>query len=355
MYTNKGMSPAKIADELNRREILSPAVYLKIPTFMKRKSSNPDGKYLWLRTQIGKILKNEVYIGNVVGRKFQKVSHKITKVRTTSPEEYIIVENMHEPIIDIDTWNRTQEKIKNKHITRTRKFNHPLKGLIFCRECGGIATLRTRAEERKSGNVWRIDYFICSNKNSGRGNCRCKQIRASDIEDEIKKVLEKEIQKITYSKEELKMIFKDSQVDAEKEIIKLKKELKRNQGELEYINSILEEIYKDKVNKVIKQEDFENFYNKKIEEKTKILDKIKQLEYKIKKQKKEIDNIDVEKILKETKEILSLKNITNEMYEKLIEKIEFDSQKNIYIKFKFSEYLNVLANVISYKFIQYWT
>lgn len=102
---------------------------------MKRESSNKDGKYIWHRTQIGKILKNEVYIGNVVGRKFQKVSHKIAKVRTTSPEEYIVVENMHEPIIDMETWNKAQEKIKNKHAVRTRKFNHPLKGLVFCKEC----------------------------------------------------------------------------------------------------------------------------------------------------------------------------------------------------------------------------
>lgn len=338
MYTNKGMSQAQIADELNKREILAPAVYLKIPTFMKRESSNSDGKYLWLRTQIGKILKNEVYIGNVVGRKFQKISHKIAKVRTTNPEEYIIVENMHEAIIDIDTWKKAQEKIKSKHITRTRKFNHPLKGLIFCKECGGIATLRTRTEQRKTGNIWRMDYFICSNKNSYRGNCKCKQIRASNIEDEIKKLLEKKIEKITYSKEQLKSIFKESQVNVKKEIDRLQKELKRNQGELEYINNTLEEIYQDKINKVIRQEDFENFYKKKTEEKIKIANRIKVVEFEIKRNKKEMDNIDINKILKDAKEIISLKNITKEMYEKLIERIEFDSKKNLYIKFKFSEY-----------------
>lgn len=341
MYTNKGMSQSKIADELNKREILAPAVYLKIPTFMKRESCNSDGKYLWLRTQIGKILKNEVYIGNVVGRKFQKISHKIAKVRTTNPEEYIIVENMHEPIIDIDTWKKTQEKIKSKHITRRRKFNHPLKGLIFCKECGGIATLRTRIEERKTGNIWRMDYFICSNKNSYRGNCKCKQIRASNIEDEIKKVLEKKMEEIIYSKEELKAIFKESQVNVKNEIDRLQKELKRNQGELEHINNTLEEIYQDKINKVIRQEDFENFYKKKNDEKIKIADRIKVVEYEIRKNKKKMDNIDINKILKATKEIISLKNITKEMYEKLIERIEFDSEKNLYIKFKFSEYLGI--------------
>ena len=43
---------------------------------------------------------------------------------------------MHEPIIDMDMWNKAQEKIKNKHITRTRKFDNVLKGLVFCKECG---------------------------------------------------------------------------------------------------------------------------------------------------------------------------------------------------------------------------
>lgn len=103
MYVNKGMSTIKIADELNRREIEPPAIYLKIPTYMKKQSVNSNGKYVWLRAQIGKILRNEVYIGSVVGRKFQKVSHKIAKVRCTKKEEHIVLENMHEPIIDIET------------------------------------------------------------------------------------------------------------------------------------------------------------------------------------------------------------------------------------------------------------
>ncbi len=98
---------------------------------------------------------------------------------------------------------------------------------------------------------------------------------------------------------------------------------------------MLEEIYQDKVNKIIRQEDFEKFYSKKIEEKTKISNEIKILEYEIKKQKEELEKVDINKILKQIKEILSLKNVTKEMYEKLIEKIEFDSDKNIFIKFKF--------------------
>lgn len=340
MYVNKGMSTTKIADELNRKEILAPAEYLKIPLYMQKKSSNPKLKYLWLRAQIGKILKNEVYIGNVVGRKYQKVSHKIAKVRMTKEEERVVVENMHEPIIDLNTWNKAQEKLKSKVITRDRKYDHPLKGLIFCKECGKIATLRCRTETRKSGAVWRADYFICSNRNSYTGLCDCKQIQAKIIEDEIKKVLKQEMQKITYSKDELKKIYKESQTELKEEKNKLDRKLKKYNEKINSTNSMLKDLYEDKTNNIITLDDFEMFYKDALKEKEEYLEKIKQLQIEIKQINKKLDNVDIDKIEKQAKEVLNLENITKEMYQKLIERIEFDKERNIYIKFKFSKYID---------------
>lgn len=336
MYVNKGMSTTKIADQLNSKEILAPAEYLKIPLYMKKQSSNANGKYIWLRTQIGKILKNEVYIGNVVGRKYQKVSHKIAKVRMTKEEEHVVVENMHEAIIDLDIWNKAQEKQKSKAITRERKYAHPLKGLVFCRECGKIATLRCRTETRKSGNIWRADYFICSNRNSYTGLCDCKQIQAKIIEDELKKVLKQEIQKITYSKDELKQIYKQSQVELKKDKDKLERSLNEYNENINFANHMLEELYKDKLNKVIMIEDFEMLYKDTMKNKEEAIQKINEIQLEIHQINKKIDEVDIDKIEKHVKEILSLDNITKEEYQRLIEKIEFDKDKNIYIKFKFS-------------------
>ena len=341
MYVTKGMSTTKIADELNRKEILAPAEYLKIPLYMKKQRENSNIKYLWLRAQIGKILKNEVYIGNVVGRKYQKVSHKIAKVRMTKEEEHVVVENKHEPIIDLDTWDKAQEKLKSKVITRDRKYDHPLKGVVFCKECGKIATLRCRTETRKSGAIWRADYFICSNRNSYTGLCDCKQIQAKIIEEEIKKVLKQEMQKINYSKEELRKIYKESQIELKEEKDKLDKKLKKYNEKLNYNNSMLKELYEDKINKVITLDDFENFYKELQKEKEEYREKIKQLQMEIRKTNKKLNSVNIEKIEKQAKEVLSLENITKEMYQKLIERIEFDKQKNIYIKFKFSKYIDI--------------
>lgn len=338
MYVNKGMSTIKIADKLNGKEIIAPAVYLKIPTFMNKKSSNPKGKYIWLRSQINNILRNEVYIGNVVGRKYRKVSHKIAKVRKNKKEEYVIVENMHEPIIDLYTWNKAQEKLNDRNITRERKYDHPLKGLIFCKECGKIATLRCRTEKRKSGKIWRADYFICSNRNSYRSLCECKQIQANVIEDEIKRILKNEIEKVTYSSKELKQIYKDAQIELEKEKYKLEKNVSNYKQKLNLSNRMLEELYEDKVNQIIKVEDFERMYKEKNEEKKEIIKKIKDIEVEIKQIEEKLNDVDMKKIEKRAKEILSMDNITKDMYQKLIERIEFDKGKNIFIKFKFAKY-----------------
>lgn len=334
MYVNKGMSLTKIADELNKREILAPAIYLKIPIYMKKESTN--GKYLWLRTQIGKILKNEVYIGSVVGRKYQKVSHKIAKVRMTKEEQHIVVENMHEPIIDFSLWNKAQEKLKEKNVTRIRKYDHPLKGLIFCKECGSIATLRCRTEKRKSGKVWRADYFICSKRNSYTALCGCKQIQANLIEDKIKENLQVELKNIAYSEEELKEIFKNSQIDLKNKERNLKQKLKKQEEKLNWINKVLEEIYQDKIEKIITIEDFEMLYKKQNTEKNKIIKQIQETKLELEQINEKIENVDIVKTTQKVKEVLELDNITKEMYQKLIEKVEFDKDKRIYITFKFS-------------------
>lgn len=337
MYVNKGMSTIKIADKLNEKEILPPAVYLDIPTFRNRKSSNPKGKYIWLRNQINCILRNEVYIGNVVGGKFKKVSHKIAKVKKTKKEEYIIVENMHEPIIDIYTWNKAQEKLNARNVSRERKYDHPLKGLMYCKECGSIATLRCRTEQRKSGKIWRADYFVCSNRNSYRLLCECKQIKASLIEDEVKRILSNELENIKYSDKELKQIYNDAQINLKEEKCKLDKCLDNLKQKLELQNRMLIELYEDKVNQLIKLEDFERMYKQKNEEKKETIKKIKSAEAEIKQIEESVNDVDINKVRESANKILSLDNITKEMYQKLIERIEFDKERNIFIKFKFAK------------------
>ena len=92
------------------------------------------------------------------------------------------------------------------------------------------------------------------------------------------------------------------------------------------------------MNQVIRKEDFERLYKQTAEEQKETIKKIKELEVEIKEIEEKLNDLDMEKIEERAKEILSLDNITKEMYQKLIERIEFDKEKNIFIRFKFAKY-----------------
>lgn len=331
MYVNKGMSTIKIADELNKKKIEPPSMYLKIPTYMKRQSVNPNGKYVWLRAQIGKILRNEVYLGNVVGRKFQKVSHKIAKVRCTKKEEHIVLENMHEAIIDKEIWEKAQEKLNSYTKTRERKNEHYLKGIIYCGECGNKATIRCREEKRKSGKVWKATYFICSKRNNYTGLCECKQISASLIEEILHRNLKKEIEKVNFSESELNQIYQESKMQSKSKNNLMKAKLKDLKNKLEEKEKNISELYQDKLNKIIQIEDFKIIYEKMKKQRDTILREINsiKIQEEVKEKHEEIKRIE--------EEILSIKIFDKSILEKLVKRVEFNKEKDIKISFYFSK------------------
>lgn len=275
--------------------------------------------------------------GNVVGRKFEKVSHKIAKVRCTKKEEHIVLENMHEPIIDVEIWNKAQEKLNSYTKVRDRKYDHELKGLIYCGECGNKATLRCREEKRKDGKVWRASYFICSKRNNYSGLCDCKQISAKLLEESVKQQVKNELKKITITEEEIKQTFEEAKLQAKSKENLLKTALKSLKDELNKIEQNIEEIYQDKINKIIQIEDFKMIYEKMQKQKNKILKEIKQTQESLKRNNEQGSKIDYTEINKISNEFLKLEKTNKIILEQLIEKIEFDKEKNIKIKLTFKE------------------
>ena len=279
--------------------------------------------------------------GSVVGRKFQKVSHKIAKVRCTKKEEHIVLENMHEPIIDIETWNKAQNKLNGYTKVRDRKYDHVLKGLVYCGECGNKATLRCREEKRKNGTVWRATYFICSKRNNYSALCDNKQISANLIEKAVNEKIKEEIQKINFTEKEIKQVYEQAEKEAKSKNNLLQTKLQELKQTLKNIENTIEEIYQDKINKVIQIEDFKTIYEKKQKERNKVLKQIKEIKAQLEETNKKNPKINFKEIKQIANEFLKMKESNKMILEKLIERIEFDKEKNIKIKFKFQNYPNV--------------
>lgn len=334
MYVNKGKSTIKIAENLNERNIKAPAIYLKMPVFMKKESKNPLG-YVWHSAHIAKMLRNEVYIGNVVGRKFQKISHKVEKVRGTHPEEYVIVKNMHEPIIDELTWRKTQDKLNKKGTTKTMHNENPLKEYLYCAECGGKATYRVRTRQRKNGYVWEQKSFICSNKNIHKNNCTCKPINEEIIIDKVKQAIKEEIEQVSYTEDEIINIYQKAEKKVQTKMNILKVKEKEIQEKIEENEQAMKEVYQDKIQKLITADDFSVIYEKFKKEKNNLLIQIHQIETEMLELQKEDTGKNYIEIIQLAKSILALKEPSKEMYSKLIKKIEFDSNKNVTVELTF--------------------
>ena len=247
---------------------------------------------------------------------------------------------MHEPIIDVETWNKAQDKLNGYTKVRDRKYDHELKGLVYCGECGNKATLRCREEKRKKGSVWRATYFICSKRNNYSGLCDCKQISANLIEEAVNNKVKNELEKIHLSEDEIKKVYEEARLQAKSKENLLKSTLKKLKEELKQVEHSIEEIYQDKINKVIQVQDFKVIYEKIQKQRDKILKEIKQTEKILNQNNEQTPQIDFKKIKQIANEFLKLEKPNKIMLEQLIEKIEFDKEKNIKIKLTFENPVN---------------
>ena len=115
----------------------------------------------------------------MVQGKRQVVSFKTKKVRRIDPEEWIVVENTHQPLIDRELWDRAHKRLSNKNRTReTKKETIGLfAGILKCADCGSpLAYMRKQLKTAEKG-VYRCSRY---NNNGGKA-CTTHYIDENDI------------------------------------------------------------------------------------------------------------------------------------------------------------------------------
>lgn len=150
------------------------------------------------------MIRNEVYIGHMVQNKRGTVSYKNHKEIDKPKSEWTRVENTHEPIIDMDTWNACVEIDRRNCKPRTIKgASDPslFGGLLRCMDCGFKMRYHKENRTRKSGRKVKYINFFCGNyARSGKAACSAHiiyqqpliEIVLEDIQSCAKRVVEDE-------------------------------------------------------------------------------------------------------------------------------------------------------------------
>ena len=288
----------------------------------------------WENKTVKQILTNPIYIGTTIQNKRSRISYKNRKLKANPKEQWIIVENTHEPIIEKDIFNTIQKMVIAQKYNRNEKKNKfLLDGLIVCYECKH--KIGIRGAETKGAH-----WMVCNNyrRNPKLKLCTSHGFNYNKLEKMVLEYVRKLFLDIENNKIEFNIKKHLTQYDYTKMLEKLELEMK-------LINENVDKMYIDKLNGKVSEE----MYNRLFEKMKKEIEQ-KEKEYIELRKMKENDLQDNDAHIKEVvKEFLSLKNPTPEIMKLIINKIELHQDKQVDIIFNFKR-LSTLESIRSNKY-----
>lgn len=321
----KGNTYHYIAQELTKRKIKTPAAYYNYVWNTKCINTNCISQEygVWVDTTIKAILTNRIYVGDTVQGKTKKINYKLKKVVKNKPNDFIIVKNTHEAIIDRDTFEFVQTLLPKNVKRPEKKRFYLLDGLLYCGDCKHRITIRYQNKTGRSYTT--CDYYrtyskyhLCTTHTNNYENL--ERVILDNIKDVCKEYLDKSKIKDSISN----MEFKDNSLKIKKQMEGL--ELANNK-----LTENLDKNYMNMLKGIIDEEQYirvsENI-------KTEISNNKKNIDN-FKNENSESNKINKKQIEKYINKFLSLENPTRELIINLVEKIYIYQDKQIDIIFTF--------------------
>lgn len=156
MYLN-GSGIRGIVRYLNENGILNPSAYKRRKGF-NFKARTIGNSTLWSDKTVRCTLSDLMYTGVMVQGKCQKINYKTKATRNCAPDEWIIVEGTHDPIIDKNDFDRVQKMLDKGIKGAVQSGNIDLfAGLLKCTDCGHALIKKTNKNPDKT-----YIYYRCS-------------------------------------------------------------------------------------------------------------------------------------------------------------------------------------------------
>lgn len=321
--TLDGYGTEQIATIFSEEKILTPIAYWREKGVNRPGKSKLRGPYMWNSSTITHILSLQEYCGDILNFKTYSKSYKNKKRLANDRENWVIFQDVHEPIIERAVFEQVQQKRGKIRKRRTHEGERNMfSGLLVCADCGHNLHFHFN-----QGNP-DIKYFNCSNYKGNRGSCTSTHYVRVDF---LEQVVLGEIRRLTkfasqFEDEFVKAVIGHSQ-QAEATDRKLKeKELKALQARDEELDGLFERIYEDNVSGKLSDDRFARMSRRYEEEQKELAEKIKALRAEIDKQSSQSMTTDM--FISLVRKYTRARKLTPRMLNELIEKIEvFNAEK----------------------------
>lgn len=340
----EGINKLGIVRRLNELGTLTPTKYKHSKGLMLKNPNLDKQDGMWSMNTICTILKNRMYIGDMVQRRQRVISYKVHKTICTPENEWFIVENTHEAIIDKDTYLKAQE-LDQRGIRMSPKGRNVylFSGFLRCADCKRSMTKKTNKNKLNDGTVKEYNYYICSTyalKNKSK--CSRHSIKLEILEEAVLKAIQIQIAMVENMSEVISEINKQATIVNQSS--RLKKQLNEKQKELEKIICVTDNLYMDWKSEEISRNEYARMKSKfeiKAEEIRRIISNI---EAEIQSSSKEFGDNDP--YLKTFLKYKNIKELNRGILIELIDAIYIHENNEITIQFKFADQYKRLKEFI---------
>ena len=315
-----GLGNETIARTLQEEKVLVPMAYWHSKGLGRGgKTTQPD-PYHWGNTTVGKVLAQQEYCGDVINFKTYSKSFKNKARILNDRENWVIFRDVHEPIIDRETFEKVQELI-GKTKRRTPKNGNGEKSIfsdfLYCADCGKKLWYHVNTVNKE------IHYFSCSNyAKDYRGTCPTRHyIRA----DAVEQIVMAELRRLAAFLREDEPAF--AEILAQKTNKELAKEQKTTEAELqkaiarsETVSGLYEKLYEDNATGKVTDEWFLQLSHKYEVERMELKRKIVECRERL--QTMGSEKLGRESFLAAVRKFMEMDKLTKPLLSELIDKIE---------------------------------
>lgn len=323
-----GMSQAAIADCLNGKGVLSPMEYkhsLGIRIQDHFKTHELAG---WSSVSVRRILENEVYVGTLVQGRHSTPNHKIKKIVDKPEEEWVRIEDSHEPIVSKREFAIVQRLLGMDTRTSPNEDEvYVLSGLAVCGDCGAPMIKRNVPA---GGKVY--SYYICS-KNAATKECGTHRIPKEKLESLVFEVLKTHIANVLDAGRILEYI--DTVPFQELEVKELERQKEAKEQEIQRCRELRDMLYEDLKDGIVSKEDYGELYEGYNSRRKKAEEAVRKIKHEI--QKVMEAKTDKYEWLRYFKEYQNISELSRMAVVELVDRVKVFDKDHVEIDFNFQD------------------
>lgn len=289
-----GMGSQAIANQLTADNVLIPSAYLEQSEHGESRNHSYHDPCRWNCTAVSYILDKQEYMGHTVLGKTICENFKTKKRRKARPDELIIFENAHEPIIDAETWHLVQKlRRRTRRKLANGSYSHRLSGLVYCADCGKrLSYSSPQSQHRPDGKTYDADSsFRCPTYKSMYGECTMHYIKSSTldklVDEAVRKIARYVLRNEQAFLEQVRVLTsadqKHTQSEDKKELVNIKKRIAE-------LDNYIKRLYEGNASGKIPDRQFEKLMAQYDSEQQELEERVKEIEVSIHEIQQESEN-----------------------------------------------------------------